>query len=117
MVEPLDCSGLYAFKLNNVLFIAIDIFITEAWTLIPLNRSKILTRTSTGEPIYAYDDWLLVIDFMINILNEHVASVDRIIVFNHYPLAGKNHPGALENDNGFPHVLVFFLLWSSFILI
>ena len=29
--ETLDCSGLYAFKLNKVLFIALDFFITEAW--------------------------------------------------------------------------------------
>ena len=58
--ELLDCSGLYAFKLNNVLFMGLDVFITEAWSK---DKTKILTRTSQGVPIYVYDDWILGIRF------------------------------------------------------
>lgn len=98
--ELLDCSALYAFILGRTLFIAGDPYITAAWTTLPYDREKILTYTSEGEPIYSYQDWVLVYDFMQQVIASKQGEFDHLIMFNHYPLAGRNHAGLLENEVG-----------------
>lgn len=98
--ELLDCSGLYAFKIGKTLFIAGDPFISEAWTTSPYDRKKVLTYTSEGEAIYSYQDWVLMLDFMKQVVDKNEGQFEHLIVFNHYPLAGRNHAGVLENEVG-----------------
>ena len=130
--ELLDCGGMHATLSEkgegSVLFVALDYWFTQDYRKAWLEANKpaehadvaaweaaikandanaelpdeVLTTLKSGQKITANEYLVLGCEFIETAVEHFKGQFKDLVVYAHYPLAGRNHSGMMKEDNSFP---------------